>query len=102
MSEKEVTAKVADMNISAGEPAPVEKAEQNVTPWEVEGAVVDGVQQAIDYNKLINQFGTRPIDEAMLERFEKVTGHKPHVLLRRGTFFSHRYSNTLIFFSFFF
>lgn len=65
-------------------------AAQNVTPWEVEGAVVDGVQQAIDYNKLINQFGTRPIDDALLERFEKLTGRKPHILLRRGTFFSHR------------
>lgn len=64
--------------------------EQNVTPWEVEGAVVDGVQQAIDYNKLINQFGTRPIDEELLQRFEKLTGRKPHILLRRGTFFSHR------------
>ncbi|KAI9261502.1 hypothetical protein BDA99DRAFT_547261 [Phascolomyces articulosus] len=89
MSEKEVTVKVAEMSINQTEET-VQKAEQNVTPWEVEGAVVDGVQQAIDYNKLIDQFGTRPIDEALLERFEKVTGHKPHVLLRRGTFFSHR------------
>ncbi|EIE92453.1 hypothetical protein G6F46_010448 [Rhizopus delemar] len=63
---------------------------QNVTPWEVEGAVVDGVQQAIDYNKLLEQFGTRAIDDALLERFEKLTGRKPHIFLRRGTFFSHR------------
>ncbi|KAI8052777.1 hypothetical protein BDF21DRAFT_498233 [Thamnidium elegans] len=63
---------------------------QNVTPWEVEGAVVDGVQQAIDYNKLMDQFGTRPIDAALLERFETLTGRKPHIFLRRGTFFSHR------------
>ncbi|KAI8341936.1 hypothetical protein BC941DRAFT_414918 [Chlamydoabsidia padenii] len=63
---------------------------QNVTPWEVEGAVVDGIQQAIDYNKLIDQFGTTPIDAALLERFEKLTGRTPHILLRRGTFFSHR------------
>lgn len=67
-----------------------ENATQNVTPWDVEGAVVDGVQQAIDYNKLIDQFGTRPIDDALLERFEKLTGRKPHIFLRRGTFFSHR------------
>ncbi|KAI8977081.1 hypothetical protein BDF20DRAFT_543377 [Mycotypha africana] len=65
-------------------------ASQNVTPWEVEGAVVDGVQQAIDYNKLIEQFGTRPIDDALLERFEKLTGRKPHIFLKRGVFFSHR------------
>ncbi|KAL0079851.1 hypothetical protein J3Q64DRAFT_1761511 [Phycomyces blakesleeanus] len=63
---------------------------QNVTPWEVEGAVVDGVQQAIDYNKLVDQFGTSRIDEALLKRFETLTGKTPHVLLRRGTFFSHR------------
>ncbi|KAG1070604.1 hypothetical protein G6F42_026111 [Rhizopus arrhizus] len=67
-----------------------DNAQQNVTPWDVEGAVVDGVQQAIDYNKLIEQFGTKPIDDALLERFEKLTGRKPHIFLRRGTFFSHR------------
>ncbi|KAI9476515.1 MAG: hypothetical protein EXX96DRAFT_577427 [Benjaminiella poitrasii] len=72
-------------------PADAPKAvAQNVTPWEVEGAVVDGVQQAIDYNKLVEQFGTKPIDDALLERFEKLTGRKPHIFLRRGTFFSHR------------
>jgi tryptophanyl-tRNA synthetase len=65
-------------------------AEQNVTPWEVEGEVVDGKIQAIDYDKLINQFGTRHITPELLERFEKVTGHRPHILLRRGMFFSHR------------
>ncbi len=26
----------------------------------------------------------------MLEKFERITGHKPHVFLRRGIFFSHR------------
>ncbi|KAI8050908.1 tryptophan--tRNA ligase, cytoplasmic [Syncephalis plumigaleata] len=64
--------------------------EQIVTPWDVEGAVVDGKAQAIDYDKLIAQFGTRPIDDAILERFEKLTGKTPHVFLRRGIFFSHR------------
>ncbi|KAJ2662588.1 tryptophan--tRNA ligase [Coemansia sp. RSA 1199] len=63
---------------------------QNITPWDVEGAVVDGKAQPIDYNMLIEKFGTRKIDAAILERFEKVTGHKPHMLLRRGVFFSHR------------
>ncbi|KAI9502577.1 tryptophan--tRNA ligase, cytoplasmic [Coemansia spiralis] len=66
------------------------QAEQNVTPWDVEGAIVDGVQQAIDYERLIQKFGTRCIDEELLERFAKVTGHKPHLYLRRGVFFSHR------------
>lgn len=36
------------------------------------------------------KWSTSLIDEALLERFEKVTGHKPHRWLRRGLFFSHR------------
>ena len=64
---------------------------QVVTPWDVQGGVSsDGKQLAIDYDKLVDQFGTRRIDEAMLERFERLTGHKPHILMRRGMFFSHR------------
>jgi len=64
---------------------------QVVTPWDVEGAVsTDGKQLAIDYEKLIVQFGTRRIDDALLQRFERLTGQKPHVFLRRGMFFSHR------------
>lgn len=109
--------------------------EQVVTPWDVQGAVVEGVQvrltrallwrhavdlgrcvptwrgeigtsssdadfafslrcdivqMAIDYNHLIDQFGTKRIDNELLERFERLTGRKPHLLLRRETFFSHR------------
>lgn len=43
-----------------------------------------------DYSKLINEFGTKVIDEATLTRFHALTGHVPHLLLRRGLFFSHR------------
>ncbi|KAJ2689094.1 tryptophan--tRNA ligase [Coemansia spiralis] len=68
----------------------VQDVAQRVTPWDVEGPEVNGVRLAIDYDKLIVQFGTRRIDEAMLERFTKVTGHAPHLFLRRGIFFSHR------------
>ncbi|CCM05790.1 uncharacterized protein FIBRA_08023 [Fibroporia radiculosa] len=65
--------------------------DQVVTPWDVQGSVSsDGQQLAIDYDKLIDQFGTRRVDAAVLERFERLTGHKPHVLMRRGMFFSHR------------
>ncbi|KAF9648695.1 tryptophanyl-tRNA synthetase [Thelephora ganbajun] len=71
--------------------------EQVVTPWDVQGSVTeDGKQSAIDYDKLIVQFGTKRIDDALLERFEKVTGHKPHPLVRRGMFFSHREFNTIL------
>ncbi|KAF9453254.1 tryptophanyl-tRNA synthetase [Macrolepiota fuliginosa MF-IS2] len=75
------------------EPAPenAHPNEQVVTPWDVQGGVSsDGKQQAIDYDKLIDQFGTRRVDAALLERFERLTGHRPHVFLRRGLFFSHR------------
>lgn len=65
--------------------------EQVITPWDVQGSVsADGKQQAIDYDKLIVQFGTKRIDKELLDRFERLTGHKPHVFLRRGMFFSHR------------
>ncbi|KAF8797911.1 tryptophanyl-tRNA synthetase [Phlegmacium glaucopus] len=66
-------------------------SEQIVTPWDVQGSLSsDGSQQAIDYDKLIDQFGTRRIDDKVLERFENLTGCRPHIFLRRGLFFSHR------------
>ncbi|KAF8334180.1 uncharacterized protein EI90DRAFT_3121520 [Cantharellus anzutake] len=65
--------------------------QQVVTPWEVQGQITqDGKQLAINYDLLIDQFGTRRIDDALLARFEKLTGAKPHPLLKRGMFFSHR------------
>src|SRR5438874_5420604 len=53
----------------------------NVTPWEVEGE--------IDYNKLIDKFGTKPISREILERLKKITG-EIHPMLRLQYFFSHR------------
>jgi tryptophanyl-tRNA synthetase len=80
--------------LSIAEQAPADqqtaRKAQDVNPWSVSGEVVDGVALAIDYNKLIDQFGTKHIDEALLERFEKVTGKKPHKFMRRGIVFSHR------------
>ncbi|ANB13463.1 tryptophan--tRNA ligase WRS1 [Sugiyamaella lignohabitans] len=67
-----------------------EEQAQKITPWEVEGAVVDGESQGVDYDKIIKEFGTTPLTSETLERFEKLTGHKPHRLLRRGTFFTDR------------
>jgi len=65
--------------------------EQNVNPWSVTGEVnEDGTVKPINYNNLVEQFGTKLIDEALLERFERVTGHKPHRFLRRQIVFSHR------------
>lgn len=65
--------------------------QQVVTPWDVQGQITqDGKQLAINYDLLIDQFGTRHIDGALLDRFERLTGVKSHPLLRRGMFFSHR------------
>lgn len=58
-----------------------------VTPWEVKGD--------IDYDKLIKEFGTEPIDEALLKRIKKHTGELHH-MLRRKIFFSHRDMNWLL------
>lgn len=57
---------------------------QTVDPWTVES---DG---AIDYDRLVAQFGTQRLDASLVERFERLTGHKAHRFLRRGIFFSHR------------
>lgn len=65
--------------------------EQKIDPWNVQGATDEhGNVQAIDYNKLTEQFGTQLIDAPLLERFERVTGRRPHRFLRRGIVFSHR------------
>ena len=64
----------------------IQRGEQIVNPFEI--VAVD--EYGIDYDKLIDKFGTRRIDEAILERFERLTGHKPHHYLRRGLFFSQR------------
>ena len=52
-----------------------------VTPWSVEGE--------IDYNKLIEEFGTQLITDELLERIRKHVRYL-HPLLRTGYFFSHR------------
>lgn len=77
-------------SLKVTDPVENKSVEQVIDPWNVEGAIVDGKQIAIDYDKLIEQFGTRRIDASLLERFEKLTGQQPHILLRRGAFFSHR------------
>jgi tryptophanyl-tRNA synthetase len=64
--------------------------EQVIDPWKVES------EGAIDYDKLINQFGSQPLDSTIIERIERITGKKAHRLLRRGIFFSHRDINHLL------
>ncbi|ROW09984.1 hypothetical protein VPNG_06580 [Cytospora leucostoma] len=64
---------------------------QTIDPYNVQGEVdQDGNVQAINYDKLTQEFGTKLIDQALLDRFEQVTGQRPHRFMRRGVFFSHR------------
>ncbi|TRY71769.1 hypothetical protein TCAL_04770 [Tigriopus californicus] len=69
------------MNVDAPE-----DANDVVNPWTVQTTNDKG----IDYDKLIEKFGSQKIDPALLERMEKLTGVPVHHLLRRGVFFSHR------------
>lgn len=75
----------------AGGPTSSSTGKQDVNPWSVSGEIgEDGKAKAIDYKRLVEEFGTSLIDNALLERFEMVTGHKPHRFLRRQIVFSHR------------
>ena len=65
-------------------------SQQTVTPWDVEA------EGGVDYDKLIGQFGCSSIDEALIKRFEKITGQRAHRYLRRGFFFAHRDLNDLL------
>jgi tryptophanyl-tRNA synthetase len=72
------------MNSSENAKEKEEGKKQIVDPWTVES---DG---AIDYNKLIDNFGCQRIHPDLIARMERLTGKVPHRFLRRGIFFSHR------------
>ena len=59
-----------------------------VTPWQVEGNV--------KYEQLVKQFGVDIIDQQLIDRFEKVTGHPIHPWIKRGIFFAHRHLNDIL------
>ncbi|KKA31042.1 hypothetical protein TD95_002961 [Thielaviopsis punctulata] len=81
----------AEASTAATDAAAPAAAKQNINPWSVSGEIgEDGKVKAIDYRKLTEEFGTTLIDDALLERFERVTGHKPHRFMRRQIVFSHR------------
>ncbi|KAF2732880.1 tryptophanyl-tRNA synthetase-like protein [Polyplosphaeria fusca] len=65
--------------------------EQEINPWDVQAATDEhGNVLEFDYEAISRKWATKLIDQALLDRFERVTGHKPHRWLRRGLFFSHR------------
>jgi tryptophanyl-tRNA synthetase len=91
MTEPEPPA-VAALSLAETATQPVSKAaEQEINPWDVQAAVdADGNVLEFDYPAISQKWATKLIDDALLERFERVTGHKPHRWLRRRLFFSHR------------
>jgi tryptophanyl-tRNA synthetase len=83
---------VAALSLAETATAPASKAaEQEINPWDVQAAVdADGNVLEFDYAAISQKWATKLIDDTLLERFERVTGHKPHRWLRRRLFFSHR------------
>ncbi|CAG9464959.1 unnamed protein product [Pedinophyceae sp. YPF-701] len=85
--KKEVEdAKAAAESGGAADNAAPAAGDQVITPWDVTG----GTDGRIDYNKLVHQFGCQQIDQALIDRVERVTGVRAHPFLRRGVFFAHR------------
>lgn len=65
--------------------------EIKLTPWEATGKFSED-----KYALLVKKFGVELITNELLDRFEKVTGHKPHRLMRRGLFFAHRHLSEIL------
>ncbi|KAG2026727.1 hypothetical protein GB937_001514 [Aspergillus fischeri] len=84
--------------LSLAEKAPASKAvAQIVTPFDVSGGVDEsGKLLPVDYDKLVREFGATRISKELLERFERVTGRRPHRFMRRGIVFSHRDLNLIL------
>jgi tryptophanyl-tRNA synthetase len=55
--------------------------EVTINPYNVQGEV--------DYEKLVKEFGIKPIDKKLIARIEKIAG-EVHPFIRRGIFFAHR------------
>ncbi|KAF8089214.1 hypothetical protein N665_0513s0008 [Sinapis alba] len=69
-----------------------ESLEQVVNPWEVSSK--DGGK--IDYDKLVDKFGCKRLDQSLIDRVHRLTSRDPHVFLRRGVFFAHRDFNEIL------
>ncbi|KAJ9664253.1 tryptophan--tRNA ligase [Coniosporium apollinis] len=82
---------VAALSLADKATAPNAAAEQQIDPWSVSAATDEhGNILAFDYEAISRKWNTKLIGDALLQRFESLTGHKPHRWLRRGLFFSHR------------
>jgi tryptophanyl-tRNA synthetase len=63
------------------EPGDNTETKMKVDPWTV---------QHVNYDKLVEEFGTQLLTPAQINRFELLTGKPVHPWLKRGFFFSHR------------
>jgi tryptophanyl-tRNA synthetase len=94
-SDEEVSEVAGKVVVSEGDEGglptpPGAQAAQTIDPWSVES---DG---AIDYDRLVKDFGSELITAELIARIERVTGHRAHRFLRRGIFFSHRDLNQML------
>ena len=64
----------------------------NVTPWEVES----DEEGKIDYDRLMNEFGSQRITSEYLEKIASKTSIPLHPFLKRELFFSHRDLNFIL------
>ena len=62
-----------------------------LNPWKASGNFTSD-----KYKQLIEKFGVDALTPELLLRFEKVTGCKPHRLLRRNLFFAHRHLSEIL------
>lgn len=83
MADQPVKTETRDMETETGKMET--ETLTKVTPWEVE-AGADGV----DYDYLIENFGTHKISEELIARFERAIKQPVHHFIRRGLFFTHR------------
>jgi len=60
---------------------PPPKQEQKIDPWNVYAP------GGIDYDKLIDEFGSKKISPELIARVESITGKPAHPWLKRGYFF---------------
>lgn len=59
---------------------------QKITPFDVKINC-----DHIDYDAVINKFGSTKITDELIARFERLTNSRAHPFLRRGLYFSHRF-----------
>lgn len=47
-------------------------------------------RDGFEYDKLIEKFGVKKIDQELIDRLERVTGSPAHIWIKRGIIFAHR------------